>query len=558
MFKKNRLPTIIVTGASGFIGRYFLEYIKEDYNVIAIARRSSTEAGVPFHPHINWVQWDISNKRHFYEVLGYVMGKGGADYMVHLAAYYDYEYDDNPEYERTNITGTKNVMELAKKVNVKHYLFASSMTVCKFPLRGEVITETSPANADFAYGLSKKAGEEMGMVYSQYFKCSMIRFAAVYSDWCEFAPLYKFMSTWLAKKWDSRFLGGKGESAISYIHIHDLSRLMISIIKNHERLPAYSIYLASPDGSTSHKELFYTATRDFYGKAIKSILLPRPLTFPGLLFKQTLGKLGLIAEPYEKFWMLRYIDHKLEVDASYTREVLEWEPTPRYHILRRLLFLLEKLKSHHNLWHLRNEAVLKIVTHRANLTIYEQMIREQDAILEMITTFIRSPENVSLFPSYTALTNIDFQSMMSTLYHLLMAAVRSGDRSLMIKYIDDISLQRFVQGFELKEIIGVLDVFDDIITTAIQENKVFKGLEQELYDYISLTLQLARDEIEDVYENLENKLTQYKIADMPLFMDPKKREDFIKKLSAFYQDSTDEQTSAEEDNIPDEMKLNGT
>ncbi|MCK4677461.1 MAG: hypothetical protein KAT48_04960, partial [Bacteroidales bacterium] len=83
-------------------------------------------------------------------------------------------------------------------------------------------------------------------------------------------------------------------------------------------------------------------------------------------------------------------------------------------------------------------------------------------------------------------------------------------------------------------------------------------LEQELYDYISLTLQLARDEIEDVYENLENKLTQYKIADMPLFMDPKKREDFIKKLSAFYQDSTDEQTSAEEDNIPDEMKLNGT
>ena len=192
------------------------------------------------------------------------------------------------------------------------------------------------------------------------------------------------------------------------------------------------------------------------------------------------------------------------------------------------------------------------------MTIYEQMIREQDTILEKITTFIRSPENVSLFPSYTALTNIDFQSMMSTLYHLLMAAVRSGDRSLMIKYIDDIALQRFVQGFELKEIIGVLDIFDDIITTTIRENKVFKNLEQELYDYISLTLQLARDEIEDVYENLENKLTQYKIADMPLFMDPKKREDFIKKLSAFYQDSTDEQTPAKEDTIPDEMKLNGT
>ena len=35
------------------------------------------------------------------------------------------------------------------------------------------------------------------------------------ANWCEYAPLYVFLSTWLSKKWNARILGGRGASAIT-------------------------------------------------------------------------------------------------------------------------------------------------------------------------------------------------------------------------------------------------------------------------------------------------------------------------------------------------------
>jgi hypothetical protein len=65
-----------------------------------------------------------------------------------------------------------------------------------------------------------------------------------------------------------------------------------------------------------------------------------------------------------------------------------------------------------------------------------------------------------------------------------------------------------------------------------------KGLDQEIYDYISLTVQLACDEIEDSYENLSQTLSHYTISGTPVLFDHRKSPEMIRKLSAFYQDST--------------------
>lgn len=48
------LPRIIVTGASGFVGRHLLEEIKESFHVFGIGRRSQRECGAPVHPNIVW------------------------------------------------------------------------------------------------------------------------------------------------------------------------------------------------------------------------------------------------------------------------------------------------------------------------------------------------------------------------------------------------------------------------------------------------------------------------------------------------------------------------
>ena len=41
---KTELPSIVITGASGFVGRHLLDFVKDYFTVFAIARRSASEA----------------------------------------------------------------------------------------------------------------------------------------------------------------------------------------------------------------------------------------------------------------------------------------------------------------------------------------------------------------------------------------------------------------------------------------------------------------------------------------------------------------------------------
>jgi nucleoside-diphosphate-sugar epimerase len=538
MLKRSKQTTILLTGASGFIGKYLLDILKDDYSVIAMARRSGTEAGVPFHHNIRWVQWNIANKLNYSEVMGYLIGRVGVDIVIHLAGYYDYEYDDNPEYERTNINGTRNVLQLATNIDVKHFIFAGSLAACKFPHNGQYITENTLPNAEFSYARSKKIGEEMCREYASYFTCSIVRFAAVFSDWCEYGPLYQFLSAWLSGKWDSRILGGKGESAITYIHIHDLTNLILKLIKKTNKLPRYGTYVASPDGSISHKELFKTATRDYYGKPSKPLFIPRMLAYPGLIAKAIMGKINLVSKPFEKFWMLKYIDLKLNVDASRTQQLLSWTITPRYHILRRLIYLLDKMKSHPNEWLIKNEAATKRQTHRPNLLIYEQLIKDEMRLLDKIESILFSEENNHKFPNYKQLNRRELRITLSTLYHLLLASVRSADRSLMQKYMEEIALKRYTSGFTAKEMTDAVSGISETIINELESIPELANEKQEIYDYIGLTFQLAMDVVEDVFENIDKRLPKEKLALLSKQRDAE-REKEIKSLSAFYQEYPD-------------------
>jgi nucleoside-diphosphate-sugar epimerase len=537
MFKKNNLKTIIITGASGFVGKYFLDAVKDDFNVIAIARRSRNEAGISYHPNIHWLQWDIGSDRLFYLVLGYIIGKGGADYLVHLAGFYNFDYKDNPEYERTNVNGTRNVLLLARKLNIKRFIFASSLAACKFVETDHVIDEKVSPDAEFHYAYSKKKGEEMVKEYSNTFNCSIVRFAAVYSDWCEYAPLYKFLGTWLGGKWDARILAGKGESSVPYIHIHDLCKLLRIIIIKDKELPRLDTYNASPDGSTTHLELFRHATRDFYGKTIDPFFLPKLLAFPGVLARIIMGKLHLIPDPFEKLWMVKYIDQKLDIDSLYTRYTLGWEPTPRYHILRRLLYLLNNMKSHSMQWEFMNELALKRMEMRPNLRIYEQMLFLQDQIIERISGIVLSSDQKEVFGKYQDMETKDFNGFLSQLFHLLLASVRSSDRSLMLNYIDEIAMDRFAAGFECEEITNLFAIINQVVVDELLKTKDFQKLKQEIYDYIGLTIQLATDEMENIFEGLEMKLTPEKIAHMRSLHTKENRQKMIEKLSEFYQEA---------------------
>lgn len=100
--------TLILTGASGIVGRGFLEEATKRFLTCAIGRRPQTESGVPNHPNLRWLQVDIGNAAALERIGADIERQGGADYLIHLAAHSDFENVDRPEFRHTNVDGSRN------------------------------------------------------------------------------------------------------------------------------------------------------------------------------------------------------------------------------------------------------------------------------------------------------------------------------------------------------------------------------------------------------------------------------------------------------------------
>ena len=489
------LPVMIVTGASGFVGRNFLESAREDYTIYALARRSQLEAGIAEHPNIRWIQVDIANWSSLKAVMHNIKKQGGVDFILHLAGYYDFTYEENPEYLRTNVNGTRHMLELAKWLCVRRFIFASSLAACEFPRATGPITERTPTDARYAYARSKRVGEEMAREYSRWFPCTVLRFAAVFSDWCEYAPLYAFLSTWLSDRLKARVLGGRGKSSVTYIHVRELCRLVHLVLRQSQRLPAFGLYCVSPNETTTHLELYELATRFYFGRIRSPIFVPKPIASAGVRMMDLAGRL-VGRRPFERPWMMRYIDRQLVVDASYTNRELSWEPAARNSILRRVLFMIEKMKSSPGEWRLKNEAALKRVTIRPNLVIYEELASVKERIQARLAQEIRGGDPGSVFRHYLLFPQKELNRAISLFYDILMASVRTGSRQLLIDYLNNILPVRFAQGFGPEELIGFHSVLNDLLLAEARSNPRLRSLQQETHDAVTLTLQLAADEVE--------------------------------------------------------------
>ena len=122
------------------------------------------------------------------------------DVIIHLAAQAGVRYSlENPRaYIDSNIVGTFNVLEVAKKEKIKHLLIASTSSVYgsneKMPFTEKEKTDTQLT----LYAATKKANENMAHSYSHLWKIptTAFRFFTVYGPWGRpDMALFKFVSS---------------------------------------------------------------------------------------------------------------------------------------------------------------------------------------------------------------------------------------------------------------------------------------------------------------------------------------------------------------------------
>lgn len=131
------MKKILVFGASGDIGRYFIEYFKKyysgnEYEVIAIGTRTTNF--FKYHS-IRYIQLDITNKMEFDKLPKNVFA------VVDLAGIMPARMNGyNPfKYIDVNITGTLNILEFCRINKVDRILFAHSFGDIKDYGENEVV-----------------------------------------------------------------------------------------------------------------------------------------------------------------------------------------------------------------------------------------------------------------------------------------------------------------------------------------------------------------------------------------------------------------------------------
>ena len=467
-----------------------------------LARRTELAVGVEPHRDVHWTQVDIADRPWLAHAFEKLRNLPRPVHVVHLAAHYDFTGQNHPEYQRTNVDGLRNVLDLCKELRPDTFVFASSLAACAFPPPGKPLTEDSPPDGDHLYAATKRIGEAMVKEYERWFPVVIVRMAALFSDWCEYPPLYFFLRTWLSKAWNGRVLGGHGESAIPYLHVRCAARFYERILEVAPRLAPGEVVICSPDGSVSHLQTFEAATRAWFGRALHPLGTAKVIARLGLWVMEQAGRFRA-DPPFERSWMGRYIDLKLDTDGRRTRERIGWEPNPRVFLLKRIPFLLENLRANPLEWHARNLAAIDSMRVEPNLALYHLLQEHDEEMLRVSTERFLDPKDGAILRHYREMDREELRWAKRQLFLQFRNSIRTADRTVFRSYCRELAARRHGQGFTCDEVCAAMALERHVVLSTLRKDPRTAKLVRDVDERVASTFAAGVDEIQDVFEEFD-------------------------------------------------------
>ena len=237
---------ILVTGAAGFIGFNFCNYLlsKINPNIVVgidnlnnyydIKLKKKRLKILKKNKRFKYYKVDINNQKKIEKIFK----RYKFDFVLNLAAQAGVRYSiDHPrKYVDANILGFYNIIENSRKYKIKRLFYASSSSVYgenkKFPLK-----ESERINPKNIYGLSKKINEEVSEIFYRYYnlKCTGLRFFTVFGEWGRpDMMMMKYINSHYKKKIFQ--LNNFGKHTRDFTYVGDVVKILFLLIIKHKNL----------------------------------------------------------------------------------------------------------------------------------------------------------------------------------------------------------------------------------------------------------------------------------------------------------------------------------
>lgn len=286
---------ILVTGASGFVGRYLINHLSKTDEVIACVRKKSNL--LP-----SSVQQIVSNN--FFDI---AIPKD-TDVIVHLAGIAHNKNNSVGEFKKINVDGTLELARKALEANIKRFIFISSIGVNGNSTHGKAFTEQDTPNPTNDYTKSKYEAEKAlaKLFENTHIDLVIIRPPLIYAH---DAP-GNFSKLLMLIKLGQFLPFGCTHNQRSFIAIENLVSFITACIYHDTKIN--ETFLIADDEVISTKQLIQCLSSGM-GKSM--ILLPVPTKLLSTLADVT-GKVSIFEQLYGN----------LQIDNRKAKKFFNWHP----------------------------------------------------------------------------------------------------------------------------------------------------------------------------------------------------------------------------------------
>lgn len=338
-------PVVLITGASGMLGRALASRLHSDYLVVGLDVQEP-----PADADLDLVEYmDVTSGMSVRKALESVAEKHGTSLaaVVHLAAHYDFGGEDSRAYDAVTVEGTRRLLTMLSDFDVERFIFSSTMLVHAPVKPGERIDEDSPIQAKWAYPRSKVETEQVIREHRPEIPYVLLRLAGVYTEFGNQPTLADQIQRIAEQDLKSFFFPGDSEAGQSLVHIDDAVDALARAVERRNELDDVAILIGEPD-PLGYAELQDEIGRLIWGEEWPTIRVPRPLARAAAWIEEHVSE-----EAFIKPYMIELADDHYALDVSRARRMLDWEP--RHRIAEELPGIVQKLRDYPVKWRREND-----------------------------------------------------------------------------------------------------------------------------------------------------------------------------------------------------------